>query len=130
MPSHKTIFASSPAPKGAGADLECSLTSCEGTPIVSFSIAGAVSLAPGLSHREYSLLYGVPGRTYRLEPTTALPPPVDWQNGPTVTLTNSFFTFPGSAITNTARFYRVRQLGSSPALLNPERPPFSFDSAA
>lgn len=56
------------------------------------------------------ILFGVPGRTYRLESTTSLDTPVGWQNGPATTMTNSFFIFPSAGTTNNARFYRARQL--------------------
>ena len=55
------------------------------------------------------VLFGVPGRTYRLETTIALGAG-GWQEGVTVTLTNSFFIFPSAAATNNARFYQGRQL--------------------
>ena len=55
-----------------------------------------------------AVLFGVPGRTYRLETTTALGTG-GWQHGPTVTLTNSFSIFP-TGTTNDARFYQGRQL--------------------
>jgi hypothetical protein len=55
------------------------------------------------------VLFGVPGRTYLLETRTALGPG-GWQDGSTVTLTNSFFILPSAAATNTARFYQSRQL--------------------
>lgn len=55
------------------------------------------------------ILFGVPGRTYRLETTADLGAD-GWQEVSTATLTNSFFIHPGNAATNTARFYRGRQL--------------------
>jgi hypothetical protein len=55
-----------------------------------------------------TVLYGVPDRAYRLETTTSLN--TGWENGPTRTMTNSFFIFPGAATTNDARFFRARQL--------------------
>ena len=61
--------------------------------------------APGFAE---AVLFGVPGHTYRLETTTALGIG-GWQNGPTVTLTHSFFIFP-TGTTNDARFYQGRQL--------------------
>jgi len=55
------------------------------------------------------VIYGVTGRTYRLETTTSLNTG-GWQNGPSWTMTNSFFIFPSAGTTNDARFYRARQL--------------------
>lgn len=65
------------------------------------------------------ILYGTPTRTYRLETTTSLNEPIDRQNGPTRTMTNSFFIVPSTATTNDARFHRARQLwpGCRPASL-------------
>jgi hypothetical protein len=56
------------------------------------------------------VIFGVPGRTYRLETTTSLREPIGWENGPTWTMTNSFFIVPSAATTNDARFHRARQL--------------------
>jgi len=56
------------------------------------------------------VIFGVPGRTYRLETTTSLEQPIAWENGPTRTMTNSFFILPGVNTTNDARFFRARQL--------------------
>lgn len=57
-----------------------------------------------------NILFGVPDQSYRLESTTSLNTPIDWEHGPTVTLTNSFFIFPSASTTNNARFYRARKL--------------------
>lgn len=62
--------------------------------------------APGMTE---TVIFGVPGRTYRLETTTSLSIGI-WENGPTRTMTNSFFIFPSAGTTNDARFYRARQL--------------------
>jgi len=56
------------------------------------------------------ILFGVPEQTYRLESTASLDTSINWENGPTTTLTNSFLIFPSAGTTNTARFYRARQL--------------------
>jgi hypothetical protein len=56
------------------------------------------------------ILFGVPEQTYRLESTTSIANPIIWENGPTKTMTNSFFIFPSAGITNDVRFYRARKL--------------------
>jgi hypothetical protein len=56
------------------------------------------------------VIFGVPGRTYRLETTTSLEQPIAWENGPATTFTNSFSIFTGGTATNSARFFRARQL--------------------
>lgn len=65
------------------------------------------SPAPGVTE---NILFGVPDRTYRLESTVDLGGSISWENGPTTTLTNSFFIFPSAAATNAARFFRARGL--------------------
>jgi hypothetical protein len=57
-----------------------------------------------------NILFGVPGRTYRLESATSLSALIASEDGPTTTLTNSFFIYPSAGATNGARFYRARQL--------------------
>jgi hypothetical protein len=54
------------------------------------------------------LLYGVAGRTYRLEQTTALRPSPLWTPGPQLNLTNSFAYIRGLTVTNNI-FFRAHQ---------------------
>ena len=54
------------------------------------------------------LLYGVAGRTYRLEQTYALGPTPLWMPGPQLNLTNSFAFVRGLVVTNNA-FFRAHQ---------------------
>ena len=54
------------------------------------------------------LLYGVPGRTYRLEQTANLGPSPVWTPGPQLNLTNSFSFARGLIVTNNI-FFRAHQ---------------------
>lgn len=54
------------------------------------------------------LLYGVPGRTYRLEQTANLGPAPVWTPGPQLNLTNSFSFVRGLIVTNNI-FFRAHQ---------------------
>jgi hypothetical protein len=55
------------------------------------------------------VFYGLPGKTYRLLSTASLVPPIPWQPGETVTMTNSFRLFPSQPATETARFYSAKE---------------------
>lgn len=54
------------------------------------------------------LLYGVPGRKYRLEQTAGLGPTPVWTPGPQLNLSNSFSIIHGLSVTNNS-FFRARQ---------------------
>jgi hypothetical protein len=57
------------------------------------------------------ILFGVPEHSYRLETRTALGTAEPWQNGPSVTMTNSFFIHPVATTDDDAmRFFRAREL--------------------
>lgn len=59
-------------------------------------------------HTGSVLLYGVPGRNYRLEQTASLGPTPVWTPGPQLNLTNSFSFVHGLSVTNNI-FFRAHQ---------------------
>ena len=60
------------------------------------------------NHTGSVLLYGVPGRTYRLEQTANFGPTPVWTSGPQLNLTNSFSIVHGLSVT-TNIFFRAHQ---------------------
>jgi hypothetical protein len=59
-------------------------------------------------HTGSVLLYGVPGRSYRLEQTANLGPTAVWTPGPQLNLTSSFAFVHGVSVT-TNIFFRARE---------------------
>jgi hypothetical protein len=55
------------------------------------------------------ILFGAPGKSYRLQTSPQIMPPATWQPGPAVTMTNSFRLIPWQSGPESALFFRAHE---------------------